>query len=105
MADADTRSHSVNLGALKRVDPYAVEIVETGTQVAIYKFNSQSNEWVRWVFFVTTYCHTGYAVTQLEKKTPVGLCLQKRSLMNNTLPFSFCRKKPMWKAPYSSMHG
>uniref|UniRef100_A0A4Y7M8Y2 5'-(N(7)-methylguanosine 5'-triphospho)-[mRNA] hydrolase n=1 Tax=Daphnia longispina TaxID=42846 RepID=A0A4Y7M8Y2_9CRUS len=45
MADADTRSHSVNLGALKRVDPYAVEIVETGTQVAIYKFNSQSNEW------------------------------------------------------------
>nr|SVE88042.1 EOG090X07B6 [Daphnia similis] len=43
MADgADTR---VNLAALKRVDPYAVEIVETGTQVAIYKFNSQSNEW------------------------------------------------------------
>lgn len=56
MADgADTR---VNLAALKRVDPYAVEIVETGTQVAIYKFNSQSNEWVRWVFFVTTSCHT-----------------------------------------------
>lgn len=46
MADgADTR---VNLAALKRVDPYTVEIVETGTQVAIYKFNSQSNEWVRW---------------------------------------------------------
>lgn len=46
MADssADTR---VNLAALKRVDPYAIEIVETGTQVAIYKFNSQSNEWVR----------------------------------------------------------
>nr|CAG4646300.1 EOG090X07B6 [Macrothrix elegans] len=43
MADgADTR---VNLAALKRVDPYAVEIVETGTQVAIYKFNSTSNEW------------------------------------------------------------
>jgi hypothetical protein len=69
MADADTRSHSVNLGALKRVDPYAVEIVETGTQVAIYKFNSQSNEWVRWVFFVTTSCHTGYVVTQLGKNT------------------------------------
>lgn len=45
MADsADTR---VNLAALKRVDPYAIEIVETGTQVAIYKFNSESNEWVR----------------------------------------------------------
>ncbi len=43
MADADTR---INLAALKRVDPYAVEIVETGTQVAIYKFNSQTNEWV-----------------------------------------------------------
>nr|CAG4642856.1 EOG090X0FII [Evadne anonyx] len=43
MADsADTR---VNLAALKRVDPYAVEIVETGTQVAIYKFNSKTNEW------------------------------------------------------------
>nr|CAG4641740.1 EOG090X07B6 [Eurycercus lamellatus] len=39
---ADTR---INLAALKRVDPYAVEIVETGTQVAIYKFNSQTNEW------------------------------------------------------------
>lgn len=51
MADsADTR---VNLAALKRVDPYAVEIVETGTQVAIYKFNSQSNEWVRLIL-----CHS-----------------------------------------------
>jgi len=48
MADsADTR---VNLAALKRVDPYAVEIVETGTQVAIYKFNSKTNEWVRHTF-------------------------------------------------------
>jgi len=48
MADsADTR---VNLAALKRVDPYAVEIVETGTQVAIYKFNSKTNEWVRHIY-------------------------------------------------------
>jgi hypothetical protein len=93
MADADTRSHSVNLGALKRVDPYAVEIVETGTQVAIYKFNSQSNEWVRWVFFVTTCCHTGYVVTKLEHKTPVGLCLQHRSLIDNTLPFSIGKNR------------
>jgi len=42
MADS---AGSVNLAALKRVDPYAVEIVETGTQVAIYKFNSKTNEW------------------------------------------------------------
>ena len=53
MADSvDTR---VNLAALKRVDPYALDIVETGTQVAIYKFNSQSNEWVRWSFYVTLF--------------------------------------------------
>ena len=43
---ADSADSRVNLAALKRVDQYAVEIVETGTQVAIYKFNSQSNEWV-----------------------------------------------------------
>ena len=47
MADS---AGSVNLAALKRVDPYAVEIVETGTQVAIYKFNSKTNEWVRHIY-------------------------------------------------------
>jgi len=43
---ADSTETRINLAALKRVDPYAVEILETGTQVAIYKFSNQSNEWV-----------------------------------------------------------
>ena len=46
MASSDTQDSRVNLAALKRVDPYAVEILETGTQVAIYKFSNQTNEWV-----------------------------------------------------------
>lgn len=59
MADsADTR---VNLAALKRVDPYAIEIVETGTQVAIYKFNSQLNEWVSNLRFFPSRCQAACA--------------------------------------------
>ena len=46
MASSDTQDSRVNLAALKRVDTYAVEILETGTQVAIYKFSNQTNEWV-----------------------------------------------------------
>nr|CAG4644002.1 EOG090X07B6 [Lepidurus arcticus] len=42
MADGDAR---MNLAALRRVDPYITEIVENATQVALYKYNSQSNEW------------------------------------------------------------
>jgi hypothetical protein len=45
MAD-NSSENRINLAALKRVDPYAVEILETGTQVAIYKFSNQTNEWV-----------------------------------------------------------
>lgn len=45
MAD-NSSENRINLAALKRVDPYAVEILETGTQVAIYKFSNQTTEWV-----------------------------------------------------------
>ncbi|XP_014675226.1 PREDICTED: mRNA-decapping enzyme 1B-like, partial [Priapulus caudatus] len=35
----------MNLAALQRCDPYITEIVDAASQVALYTFNSKSNEW------------------------------------------------------------
>nr|CAD7570801.1 unnamed protein product [Timema californicum] len=42
---ADVSELRMNVAALKRVDPYAKEILETATHVALYKFNADENEW------------------------------------------------------------
>lgn len=36
----------MNLAALQQRDPYISEILDTASQVALYSFNSKSNEWV-----------------------------------------------------------
>ncbi|KAL0101053.1 hypothetical protein PUN28_018723 [Cardiocondyla obscurior] len=35
----------MNVAALKRVDPYVKDILETATHVALYTFNAEENEW------------------------------------------------------------
>ncbi|XP_076754753.1 decapping mRNA 1 [Xylocopa sonorina] len=35
----------MNVAALKRVDPYVKDILETATHVALYTFNADNNEW------------------------------------------------------------
>ncbi|XP_015592702.1 mRNA-decapping enzyme 1A [Cephus cinctus] len=35
----------MNVAALKRVDPYVKDILETATHVALYTFNAENNEW------------------------------------------------------------
>ena len=42
----------MNLSALQQRDPYITDIVDTASQVALYSFNSKSNEWVRYQQFV-----------------------------------------------------
>ena len=42
----------MNLAALQQRDPYITDIVDTASQVALYSFNSKSNEWVRYLQFV-----------------------------------------------------
>ncbi len=37
----------INLAVVQQRDPYIVEIVDTASQVALYSFNSSTNEWVR----------------------------------------------------------
>lgn len=53
---ADQTELRMNLAAVKRTDPYAVEIVETSAHVAFYTFNYEDNEWektdVEGAFFV-----------------------------------------------------
>lgn len=36
----------INLTNLQRQDPKILKIVDFATQVAVYEFNSQTNEWV-----------------------------------------------------------
>jgi len=37
----------INLNALKNQDPFAINIIDTAFRVAVYKFMSKKNEWVR----------------------------------------------------------
>ena len=41
----------INLNALKNQDPFATNIIDTALRVAVYKFVSKKNEWVK-KFFV-----------------------------------------------------
>lgn len=45
MTTVDVSELRMNVAALKRVDPYVKEILETATHVALYNFNGESNEW------------------------------------------------------------
>lgn len=53
---ADKTELRMNLAAVKRVDPYAKDIVDSSAHVAFYTFNSEENEWektdVEGVFFI-----------------------------------------------------
>ena len=42
---ADATELRMNVAALKRVDPYVKDILETATHVALYTFNADDNEW------------------------------------------------------------
>lgn len=42
---ADLTELKMNVAALKRVDPYVKDILETATHVALYTFNADNNEW------------------------------------------------------------
>ena len=37
----------INLNALKNQDPFATNIIDTALRVAVYKFVSKKNEWVK----------------------------------------------------------
>ncbi|XP_001601191.1 mRNA-decapping enzyme 1A [Nasonia vitripennis] len=41
----DVSELRMNVAALKRVDPYVRDILETATHVALYTFNGEKNEW------------------------------------------------------------
>lgn len=45
MADKDNTELRMNLVAVKKVDPYAKDIIDTSSHVAYYTFNSEGNEW------------------------------------------------------------
>lgn len=45
MKMADLTELRMNVAALKRVDPYVKDIIETATHVALYTFSADDNEW------------------------------------------------------------
>ncbi|ALC42619.1 Dcp1 [Drosophila busckii] len=53
---ADESITRMNLSAIKKIDPYAKEIVDSSSHVAFYTFNSEKNEWdktdVEGAFFI-----------------------------------------------------
>ncbi|XP_062135911.1 mRNA-decapping enzyme 1B [Drosophila sulfurigaster albostrigata] len=53
---ADESITRMNLSAIKKIDPYAKEIVDSSSHVAFYTFNSDQNEWektdVEGAFFI-----------------------------------------------------
>ncbi|XP_069683717.1 mRNA-decapping enzyme 1B [Periplaneta americana] len=45
MKMADAKEFRMNVSALRGVDPYVQDILETATHVALYTFNADDNEW------------------------------------------------------------
>lgn len=45
MGDKEKPELRMNLAAVKKVDPYAKDIIDTSSYVAFYTFNSEGNEW------------------------------------------------------------
>lgn len=41
----DVSETRMNVAALKRVDPYVKDILDTATHVALYSFNEDNSEW------------------------------------------------------------
>ena len=41
-----TKGLDISLAALQRQDPYINNIVDVASQVALYTFNNETNEWV-----------------------------------------------------------
>jgi len=47
MAATAEKEKQMNLAALQQRDPYISSISDSASQVAVYTFNANSNEWVR----------------------------------------------------------
>lgn len=47
MESANKAGHLMSLAALQQYDPYINKLLDVTGQVALYKFNSKANEWVR----------------------------------------------------------
>ena len=45
------QERQINLAALKRRDPYISNVIDSATQVAVYKFSHTTEEWVRLVYY------------------------------------------------------
>lgn len=45
--EALNAGHMMSLAALQRQDPYINKLLDVTGQVALYNFNSKTNEWVR----------------------------------------------------------
>lgn len=55
MESVNKAGHLMSLAALQQYDPYIIKLLDVTGQVALYKFNSKANEWVRSYF----YCKEG----------------------------------------------
>lgn len=47
MESVNKAGHLMSLAALQQYDPYINKLLDVTGQVALYKFNSKANEWVR----------------------------------------------------------
>ena len=55
MAAAIAKEMQMNLAALQQRDPYISSIRDSASQVAVYTFNANLNEWVRRVYLLCCY--------------------------------------------------
>lgn len=51
MESVNKAGHLMSLAALQQYDPYINKLLDVTGQVALYKFNSKANEWVRSCFY------------------------------------------------------
>jgi len=56
MAATAEKEWQMNLAALQQRDPYISSIRDSASQVAVYTFNANLNEWVRLKFLLYRIC-------------------------------------------------
>lgn len=58
---SEQKGYGVNIPTIKRIDPYAKEIVDRSDHVAIFKFDKEKNKWDTTVVEASIFIYSRYA--------------------------------------------
>lgn len=103
MESVNKAGHLMSLAALQQYDPYINKLLDVTGQVALYKFNSKANEWVRSYFCSAAAAdiviRTGAALANISQVmlhgciclVPISVSISEVHRVRNNDWYSLCR--------------